>query len=426
MHNFYGVRNKVDNFRKGLFLDPYDQPTYLTFAIDFKFESIPEDGITGTNTTIDPLWKSPLFEKGSEENYNSAQTYLGSIGYKDREERIAKFKSILEYLTFNAPWYFQSISGLDKMWEISTNMSDARKSKSATITIDTMEAIDLRITQLANLYRSSIYDTVYMRELVPDNLRWFCMDVYIAEARNIRYNPAGQFSNVASAIGIDTSGINRFLTNAGSAASSLLGNRELDQSSPLKQFGFVKFKCRQCEFDFSGSFPGGQKLDVSMETTAKPVASSFKINVGYFEEESEYNDATKITEDPATSSIRNPWNARNTAANLQTRIEGASDLPFVGGFVDNARQYSQDRLQTIGGLVNPALRAAFNSSGIRSIGDLYAGNNPFTDGEGKEIDGNFPREDRSIASRAQALLNSTIYPDKFPNNDGDRNLGRIY
>ena len=424
MHNFYGVRNKVDNFRKGLFLDPYDQPTYLTFAIDFKFESIPEDGLTGTGTKIDSLWKSPLFEKGSEENYNSAQTYLGSIGYKDREERIAKFKSILEYLTFNAPWYFQGISGLDKMWEVSTDTVNARKSKSATVTIDTLEAIDLRITQLASLYRSSIYDTVHMRELVPDNLRWFCMDIYVAEARNIRYNPAGQFSNATSAIGIDTSGINRFLTNAGSAAASLLGNREFDQSSPLKQFGFIKFKCRQCEFDFSGSFTGGQKLDVAMESTAKPNSSSFKINIGYFEEESEYNDATKITEDRATSAIRNPWNARNTAANLQTRVEGASDLPFVGGFVDNARQYSQDRLQTIGGLVNPALRAAFNSSGIRNIGDLYEGNNPFTDGEGKPIAANFPRKDQSTLSKN--LLNTSLYPDRFPNNDGDKNLGRIY
>jgi len=420
MHNFYGVRNKVDNFRKGLFIDPYDQPTYLTFAIDFRFESQPEK-------SGDVLWKSPLFEKGSEENYNSAQTYLGSIGYKDREERIAKFKSILEYLTFNAPWYFQSISGLDKMWEVATDVAGARKSKSATVTIDTMEAIDLRITQLANLYRSSVYDTEYMRELVPDNLRWFCMDIYVAEARNIRYNPAGQFSNMTSALGIDMSGINRVLTNAGSAASSLLGNRELDQSSPLKQFGFVKFKCRQCEFDFSGSFPGGQKLDVAMEsTTAKPIASSFKINIGYFQEESEYNDATKITDDPITSSLRNPWNARNTAANLQTRLEGASDLPFVGGFVDNARQYSQDRLQSIGGLINPALQAAFNSSGIRSIGDLYEGNNPFTDGKGAPISGNFPRNDSSISSMAQAVLNNSIYPDKFPNNDGDRNLGRIY
>ena len=349
---------------------------------------------------------------------------MGSIGYKDREERLAKFKSILEYLTFSAPWYFQSISGLDKMWEVATDVTGARKSKSATVTIDTMEAIDLRITQLANLYRSSIYDTEYMRELVPDNLRWFCMDIYVAEARNIRYNPAGQFSNMTGALGINTSGINRVLTNAGSAASSLLNNQDLDQSSPLKQFGFIKFKCRQCEFDFSGSFPGGQKLDVAMNSQSAPISNSFKINIGYFQEESEYNDATKITDDPITSSLRNPWNARNTAANLQTRVEGASDLPFVGGFVDNARQYSQDRLQSIGGLINPALRAAFNSSGIRSIGDLYEGNNPYTDSKGEPIDGNFPRKDESTFRKN--LLNSKLFPDQFPNNDGDRNLGRIY
>lgn len=376
MHNFYGVRNKVDNFKKGFLLDPYDQPTYLTFALDFRFES--------TNVaTSDFLWSSPLFEKGGENNPNSAQTYLGSIGYKDKENNLAKLKSILEYLTFNAPWYFQSISGLDKLWSGATNIKDAYKGKEATLTIETMEAIDLRITEIANLYRSSIYDKVYMRELVPDNLRWFAMDVYIAEARNIRYNPAGSFSNMTSALGIDTSGLNRTLTDATAGLGSLLGNQQLDQSNPMKQFGFLKFKCRQCEFDFSESFIGGQSLKIDSHDLKSPNTSSFKIKVGYFEEESEYHDSTKIADDFTTNSMKNPWRLRNTAANLQTRVRGASDLPFVGGFVDSATNAVDERLKSIGGLINPALGAAFNRPRPKPIGDLYGGNTA----------GEFPRND---------------------------------
>jgi hypothetical protein len=375
MHNFYGVRNKVDNFKKGLFMDPYDQPTYLTFALDFRFESLDIGG--------DPLTSSPLFEKGSENNYLSAQTYLGSIGYKDKEANLSKFKSILEYLTFNAPWYFQSISGLDKLWENATDMTTAWKGKEAVLTIETLEAIDLRITEIANLYRSAVYDKVYMREMVPDNLRWFCVDIYVAEARNIRYNPAGSFSNMTSALGIDTSGLNRTLTDASAGLGSILGNQQLDQSNPMKQFGYMKFKCRQCEFDFSESFAGGTELSVENSKMTGPNTNKFKIKVGYFEEESEYHDSSKISDNLTINALKDPWSALNTAANIQSKLNGASDLPFVGGFVDKGVQGLQEKLKLVGGLVNPALGAAFGGPTIKNIGDLYEGNTP----------GEFPRKD---------------------------------
>jgi hypothetical protein len=371
MHNFYGVRNKVDNFRKGFFLDPYDQPTYLTFALDFRFE-----GISNLSVDVDPLWTSPLFEKGAERNFNSAQTYLGASGHKDKEGSLVKFKSILEYLTFNAPWYFQSITGLDKLWSNATDMESGWKGNEAVLTIETLEAIDLRISEIANLYRSAVYDKVYMRELVPDNLRWFCVDVYVAEARNIRYNPTGSFSNMTSALGIDTSGLNKTLTDASAGLGSLLGNQQLDQSNPMKQFGYLKFKCRQCEFDFSETFAGGTELNVDTTKATGPATNKFKIKVGYFEEESEYHDSSKIADDYVTNALKNPWSAMNTAADIQTRVGGASDLPFVGGFVDKGVQGLQEQLKLVGGLVNPALGAAFGGPNIKPIGDLYESNNP--------------------------------------------------
>ena len=378
MHNFYGVRNKVDNFKKGFFLDPYDQPTYLTFALDFRFEGIDVD-----STLDDGLWKSPLFESGGPTKWRSAQTHLGSLGYKDKEASLVKFKSILEYLTFNAPWYFQSIKGLEKLWSNATDMAGAYKGNEAVLTIETLEAIDLRITEIASLYRSAVYDKVYMRELVPDNLRWFCVDVYVAEARNIRYNPTGSFSNMTSALGIDTSGLNRTLTDASAGLGSLLGNQQLDQSNPMKQFGYLKFKCRQCEFDFSDTFAGGTELSIDTTKANGPNTNKFNIKVGYFEEESEYHDSTKIADDYVTNALKNPWSAMNTAADIQTRVGGASDLPFVGGFVDKGVQGLQEKLKLVGGLVNPALSAAFGGPNIKNIGDLYEGNTP----------GEFPRKD---------------------------------
>jgi hypothetical protein len=215
-----------------------------------------------------------------------------------------------------------------------------------------------------------------MRSRVPDNLRWFAMDIYVAEARNIRFNSAGSFSNMTSAMGVDTTGLNRVITNASTGLGSFLGNQQLDQSNPMKQFGYMKFKCRQCEFDFSESFAGGAEINIDTEKIGGPNTNSFKIKVGYFEEESEYHDSSKLSDDMITAALSDPWSAMNLAAGAQTRIEGASMLPGVGGFVDRGVQGLQEKLKTIGGLVNPALSAAFGGPTVSNIGDLYPTNNP--------------------------------------------------
>ena len=59
MHNFIGINNKMNNFRKGTFLDAFDEPTYLTFALDFNFDDSPKEGIGLIDEAT--LWSSPLF-----------------------------------------------------------------------------------------------------------------------------------------------------------------------------------------------------------------------------------------------------------------------------------------------------------------------------------------------------------------------------
>ena len=89
-HNFTGLARKHDNFRKGTFIDPFDEPTYLTFALDFHFEKI-----AGTNTpTVDELhlWDSPLF---NQESKHGAIDFLSRRGYKAQADGLATFREIL-------------------------------------------------------------------------------------------------------------------------------------------------------------------------------------------------------------------------------------------------------------------------------------------------------------------------------------------
>ena len=66
-HNFTGLTTKDNNFRKGVFLDSFDEPTYLTFALDFNFDDSP------VITDVDEanLWNSPLFSKGGSPSASS-------------------------------------------------------------------------------------------------------------------------------------------------------------------------------------------------------------------------------------------------------------------------------------------------------------------------------------------------------------------
>ena len=362
MYNFYNVTRNISNFRRGYVTDPYDEPTFLSFGIDFNFDGL--ETLTGENH----LWESPLFAKGSTAITHSARSYLGSIGRNDMEDALGTFRSSLEFITAKAPWYFQSIAGLDKMHEASTNMTNAKK-YDQMLTIETLEAVDLRITQLANLYRSAIYDKGALLARVPDNLRWFSMDIYVAETRNIRFEIPGLAGNAANLLGINTAAIN----GVGSRLASSLSGLGLvdDLNSTIKQFGYIKFRCRQCEFDFSGSFAAGNKIEVGTKITAN--TNSFGIKVGYFEEESGYFDGTKLYDSATQSEINDPWGYRNTIRDVTNALDTAVGLPFVGKFAAKGVEATSNALKNIGGLTNKVIEPIAGAlyAPVKRIGDIY-------------------------------------------------------
>jgi len=356
MHNFINLNNKHNNFTKGVFLDSFDEPTYLTFALDFKFEDTP------AQAEIDELSlsNSPLFNTGTA---TSATGFLTNRGYAAQADGLATFKGILRHLTFNAPWYFQSITGLSDLYKYNTDQSKGYKANSdkMTLEIKTLEAVDLRISELAGLYRNAIFDAKYRRERVPDNLRWFSVDIYIAEWRNLRYRLPGETQGIAQSLGIDT----------GSIGNIVGGGNVL--SNVMDEYGYIKFKCRQCEFDFSESLPGPSTFEVGSDGRSED-NNKFAIKVGWFEEEAKFGDGTEIFEDPDKTNTRNPWGLRNIATQGQNAANFLSGLPVIGESIQNAGQKIQNELSKVGGFVNPALRAASQliEPPISDLGDRYS------------------------------------------------------
>ncbi len=339
MHNFIQTTRNANNFRKGFLIDPFDEPTFLTFSIDFNLDTEPKN----VGYEDSKLWESPLFNAGRKWG---AINFLNSRSYAAQANSLATFREILRYLTFQAPWYFQSISGLNKLRSQARDVTKGYKTKDIALTIGTLEAVDLRIQELAELYTHSIYDLTYRRERVPDNLRWFSMDIYIAEFRNLRWRIpglGGTSNTITGALGINNAAI-------GNIGSTLSGG------NILEQYGYIKYKCRQCEFDFSSTQPFDDKLDIG----AKPQMASnkFNIKIGWFEEEYKFGDGTKIFAEPEKTEIENPWGTRFTGANAQNIGGFLTGLPIVGDDISRAGQRGLSYLSQIGGLINPTLEAA--------------------------------------------------------------------
>lgn len=346
-HNFIGLDRKHNNFRKGIFVDPYDEPTFLTFALDFRFE----DTVAQDELDENALFNSPLLSKGN----HSATQFLINRGYEPYANNIATFSSILKHLTFNAPWYFKSISGLDNLYERATNVTDSLKAEKVELEIETLEAIDLRISELAGLYRNAIFDLKYRRERVPDNLRWFAVDIYIAEFRNLRFRIPGVGQGAADALGINTAAIGNIL-QGGNIISNV-----------MDQFGYMKFSCRQCEFNFENSVPFKKRISVGGEGREQE-SNRIGIKVGWVDEEVKYGDGTKLYDDLTKTQIKNPWGLKNIGTTMQNVGNFLSGLPIIGDSIKDAGQKSMDTLSSIGGLINPALGAA--SKFIDPIKDL--------------------------------------------------------
>jgi len=276
--NFLDISNKTNRFRKGFMNgDPFDEPTYLTFAIDFDF----------TGEMIDPftnLTASPLFHE--TDSVASAKQFLNKYDYSANANCIPAMKQLLQSITDETPWYFQSIDGVGDLWNIATRMGPKLKS-GAVVSINTLESLDLRVLTIANLYRKLAYDQRNIRYRLPDNLRWFSMDIYLAEIRNFRE---------ILETGITTFGLkknndagNRLINEVKYPVKkddpgTINPNAQISISNALDHFGYLRYRCYQCEFDFSDSLRARDGSGFTVYTPEKPFSSSFKIKIGYFEE----------------------------------------------------------------------------------------------------------------------------------------------
>lgn len=170
--------NERVSFQKGL--DSIaTQPAWLYFKLFFKFDT--SYGLLGG------IMRSSDGNKFAANN--TAIQYLTRNWYKlndnmsARRKSLVKFVRSLSYISSYAPWFFKSVKDVNNALNMNLNNLTAEKS----IEIEcSEEATDLRLLTLMDFYKYAAYDAINQKEILPENLRKFDLDIVVFQSP-IRY-----------------------------------------------------------------------------------------------------------------------------------------------------------------------------------------------------------------------------------------------
>lgn len=170
--------NERVSFQKGL--DSIaTQPAWLYFKLFFKFDS--SYGLLGG------IMKSSNGAKFAANNtaiqYLTRNLNKTSDDMQGRRIALIKFVRSLSYISSNAPWFFKSVKDVNNA--LNMNLSNLTAEKSIEIECSE-EATDLRLLTLMDFYKYAAYDAVNQKEVLPENLRKFDLDIVVFQSP-IRY-----------------------------------------------------------------------------------------------------------------------------------------------------------------------------------------------------------------------------------------------
>lgn len=365
--NTNGFLAQNSQFIPNFFARAFDEPTYLSFRIEFMFND-PENTIRNTAFNNQGIIDSALMTsfygsmydympepflddfpqqngKGSQKATDtsvgilySTENYLDfNLGDHGRAMILHNFKRALKDIQDNFPYYFTGISGIDTLTTIEPE--HGIRVENGEIVLECMEGIDLRITQLLQMYRKIVWDDVYQRWVLPDMMRYFGMRIYISEIRlfsdvknengtlgtcdfrdaayrNMTYN--GQVDESGGGfLGLVKNGSN-ILTQATAVSQSFLGTKSIitkalnytsgtvntalgvydSIAGALNQLEYCNnainevmptlcFECHMCEFDIKDTLSHISNLSSSNTDTSSP-KPKIKIKVGQVREKQSY------------------------------------------------------------------------------------------------------------------------------------------
>lgn len=303
--------------------NPYQDPTYLTFQLTFD--------------TSSPLFNENIAAKTLEE------LYLDEV----RAEKLKRFTKILLMINSEMPWYFKSISGIDRAFDI--NMEDPYwGGDDAMLEIDCNESINLAITGLMDMYRDAIYDFNAWTQVLPKNYRRFNLYVTVSEVRTIsasKVNRSGMEVEINNDIIAENKpkfyfkfGGCQFIPSSGKETFESLNSESPEQPNPK-----IRIQYETVEKESAVYLNG-----ISTEKLGDTPSLSFEDKPRSFSERAAaaLNDATATVIDDIKSfnplnEVTRPNNVYGSVfdqafENALNQLDNAANIP--GNFLSNATQ----------------------------------------------------------------------------------------
>lgn len=299
IRNFLRGSTRLDS--NPLVLD-WQDPTFIGFEIKFEFNELSSILYQDVESIGNPLLMS------SKEPAGAIQ-YLQNINEPARAKMLASFRNMLHTISTNAPWHFQSISGLDSLFKIDPT-KNTRVLDDAIITLECLEGIDMKITAMIDAYRKASWDSIGHRWMLPENMKNFKCYIKIIDYREFHRTKfletkAGKMGDPEMNNSFEDSvhdkifgdGDGESITNGASQKMknliSNLTNTVLSDNETTADDSFIPsiiLECDLCEFDFMNYSPPFVQSSISMGDVGDSQATqTIKFKVGRVREVSRYD-----------------------------------------------------------------------------------------------------------------------------------------
>ena len=166
-----------------------DDPTYLGFNLRFDIASPLFNGGDTGNSGIPNSDGST--ENNSTNEIPETESAIGYLTTRGDTTAAAYLKSFIQGLLEiqrSRPYYFQTIDGIQPAFAKTVDMLDPYGGVAANegITIGMLEAMDLKMSALFNLYKMAAFDVRHKRQRIPRNLLHFNVIVDVVEIRKFK------------------------------------------------------------------------------------------------------------------------------------------------------------------------------------------------------------------------------------------------
>ena len=276
----------------------FDEPTYLSFKIDFGTddqvfhkENYVKNNLDNTNYDVMP---HPLFVLRDQpldaRNVYSTISYLKDSNEFARAKMLEEFINGIKTIQNNYNYYFQQISGVETLLAVDP-LRGQRVSKEGKITLTCLEGLDLKMTYFLNLYKKIAWDDTWQRWILPDIMRYFTLNIYISEFRT--FHKPNQFSKILD--NKNNTLANNITENAQTTSSIIKeSNLILDVLDYIMPTWVIS--CEQCEIDIT-SIKNSSLSNLSVSEASNFSTVSFDIKIGNIREIQSYPIRKRIMDD---------------------------------------------------------------------------------------------------------------------------------